>query len=63
MSKLEELDISDTDIDGGLKYLPKKKLKEIRCEVEKRKKARCWNIKKKLKEYYSFDEMIYNYRD
>lgn len=62
MNNLEELNISNTDIDSGLEYLPKN-LKEICCEVtRKRPEARCHVIRKKLEKYYNPSEMAYDYK-
>ncbi|KLL03765.1 MAG: hypothetical protein MRECE_9c019 [Mycoplasmataceae bacterium CE_OT135] len=40
LTKLKELDISNTDINRGLEYLPDS-LKEFSCSVEQRKEAKC----------------------
>jgi hypothetical protein len=46
---LRSLDISDTNIDDGLTYLPKK-LKSLFCQAEK--KVKCQKIREELKNHH-----------
>ncbi|CAH1766997.1 8501_t:CDS:2 [Entrophospora sp. SA101] len=50
MTKLKRLDISDTDINNGLEYLPES-LEEINCSSGMKKDAKVQNIIQKLNDY------------
>jgi len=43
LNKLKELDISNTDIDSGLEYLPES-VEDFACSEDKRKNARCQTL-------------------
>jgi Leucine-rich repeat (LRR) protein len=63
MDNLKEVNISDTDIDSGLEYLPKN-LKEIHCEITKRRpKALCYVIREGLKGCYDSRKKTYDYKN
>jgi len=47
LTRLEKLDVSDTDIDSGLEYLPDS-LEEFSCLVDERPEAKCKTIYKLL---------------
>jgi hypothetical protein len=50
MNKLEILDISNTDIESGLEYLPAS-LEEIICHTNQRSEASCRLIQEQLAGY------------
>ncbi|RHZ37161.1 leucine-rich repeat domain-containing protein [endosymbiont GvMRE of Glomus versiforme] len=50
MNKLEELNISNTDIDSGLEHLPDS-LKYFKCSADKRPEAKVKVLEKELKEF------------
>jgi len=59
LGKLEYLDISNTDIDSGLEYLPKS-VKVFSCEADKRKKAK---VKVIQEDWEYFNRDLKKYRD
>jgi len=61
LSKLEELDISNTDINNGLECLSDS-VEKIYCDTSLREESDCKHINEQLKDYYNKEEKVYNYQ-
>jgi len=59
LTKLRELDISNTDIDSGLEYLPDS-IKEIKCFSSQEKDARVATLAKELEKYEKDELDLYD---
>jgi len=61
LKKLLSIDISDTNINEGLEYLPKE-LESLYCQIEKKENAKCSQIREELKDYCLDDGYSYDYQ-
>jgi Leucine-rich repeat (LRR) protein len=61
INNLKELDISDTDIESGIEYLPEN-LEKIYCKIEKKGGGvGCFHIKNSLEKYCKEKDELYDF--